>query len=297
MNLNHLHYFYVFAKHRSVTAAAEELGISQPSLSQQLRIFENEIGVPLFLRKGKSIELSTKGRWLYDRSLSLFDVVDEIDFAMKRYDFDRSEMFEIAVANEIERPFVAEIVGEVIKTRKAQKHKFVVRSKGHDILAKELRATKADLFITNSPLLDRKPSHEFELPVVLVTSLDVKDTRPLNDLSFSAILAQLNQGLIAPSEDLSLRRELNDFLLKSKFQPPLVFESNILACIVRAAQKGIGCAFVPLPYVFQDQQRGTLKVLGPTRGFWQHKLYFYSQSSDDFGIVKHMAQIVQEYTR
>lgn len=54
MDTRHITYFMAVFNHLHFTKAAEELGISQPTLSQQIRLLEAEVGMPLFDRIGKS---------------------------------------------------------------------------------------------------------------------------------------------------------------------------------------------------------------------------------------------------
>ena len=57
MELRLLRYFLTVAKERSFTKAAEQLHITQPTLSRQMAAFEDEFGVTLFIRSGKKISL------------------------------------------------------------------------------------------------------------------------------------------------------------------------------------------------------------------------------------------------
>ncbi len=61
MELLQLQYFQVIARTQNISAAADELHISQPSLSQLLKRLEQEVGSPLFDRIGKRIELNACG--------------------------------------------------------------------------------------------------------------------------------------------------------------------------------------------------------------------------------------------
>lgn len=61
MNLNQLHYFSVTARHQHFTRAAEELFISQPSLSYAISTLEEELGVKLFEKKGRNVSLTRQG--------------------------------------------------------------------------------------------------------------------------------------------------------------------------------------------------------------------------------------------
>ncbi len=65
MNLMHLKYFQAVAMCQTVSAAAEYLHISQPSLSGAVRSLENEFGVLLFRRHHRGMELTSEGEVLF----------------------------------------------------------------------------------------------------------------------------------------------------------------------------------------------------------------------------------------
>src|SRR5687767_2284032 len=64
MTLQQLRYFLAAAEHGSFSAAAQALLMAQPSLSDQIRRLEAELGVPLFTRAGRRLELTEAGRML-----------------------------------------------------------------------------------------------------------------------------------------------------------------------------------------------------------------------------------------
>lgn len=68
MNISMEYYkiFYNVAKHGSVTKAANELCLSQPAVSQAIKLLEEELGTILFVRKSKGVALTTEGTMLYE---------------------------------------------------------------------------------------------------------------------------------------------------------------------------------------------------------------------------------------
>ncbi|WP_445477241.1 LysR family transcriptional regulator [Lysinibacillus irui] len=71
MELRHLEYFLMLSKELHFTKAAEKLGISQPTLSHQIKMLEKEIGYSLFNRVGKKVELTKVGEIVQQEALNI----------------------------------------------------------------------------------------------------------------------------------------------------------------------------------------------------------------------------------
>jgi DNA-binding transcriptional LysR family regulator len=77
MELRHLRYFVAVAEEENVTRAAARLHVSQPPLTRQIHDLEEELGVALFERKGKSIRLTEAGRVFLNEARAALLRVDE----------------------------------------------------------------------------------------------------------------------------------------------------------------------------------------------------------------------------
>lgn len=78
MELFQLRYFLVVSKYENFSKAAEELFISQPSVSKAINMLETELGVNLFERNGKRIKLSSAGKALQERLKSVMATLDNL---------------------------------------------------------------------------------------------------------------------------------------------------------------------------------------------------------------------------
>lgn len=85
MNLHALRLFYMVAKVGSVTVAAQQLKISQPAITAQIKKFEKENGVILFLPKGRGIYLSEIGEQLVKEADAIFKIEDRIETIIDNY--------------------------------------------------------------------------------------------------------------------------------------------------------------------------------------------------------------------
>jgi LysR family transcriptional regulator, hca operon transcriptional activator len=74
MELRHLRYFISVAEELNFTRAAEKIFIAQPSLSQQIKDLEEELGAALFLRKKRSLTLTEEGEQFYKDAKHILDL-------------------------------------------------------------------------------------------------------------------------------------------------------------------------------------------------------------------------------
>ncbi len=79
LNFNLLRIFYTAAQKGSFSSAADELLITQPTVSAQIKALEKECGVILFRRIGKRVELTPSGKTLFRYSKRVFDLEKEIE--------------------------------------------------------------------------------------------------------------------------------------------------------------------------------------------------------------------------
>jgi len=75
MEIHQLRCFIAVVRAGSFTRAAHELGMAQPSLSQQIRSLERNIGTPLFERLGRSVRLTESGEALRGPALGILQEV------------------------------------------------------------------------------------------------------------------------------------------------------------------------------------------------------------------------------
>jgi DNA-binding transcriptional LysR family regulator len=86
VELRHLRYFVAVAQEEHMTRAAAKLGIQQPPLTQQIQILEKELGVQLFLRESRRIQLSPAGRVFLTDAQAILASAEQAILRVQRFE-------------------------------------------------------------------------------------------------------------------------------------------------------------------------------------------------------------------
>lgn len=236
LNYNHLYYFWTIAKEGGVTAACKKLRLAQPTLSAQLKQFEEMLGYTLFERKSRKLILNDTGKLVFDYADSIFKKGQQMVNALR----DRS-VKDIVTVN----------VGVVATVSKKNVHNFlkipIVYTKVNVNLVmgtlagllKKLSSLELDFVISDrAPPADAKNlrSHVLErAPVIFVASPDYKTLRR----KFPASLT--GQNMFLPSAELPERVKIDQFLRESDAQPRLKgeIEDSELLRVIAVAGHGV----------------------------------------------------------
>src|SRR5436190_2350005 len=109
MELRHLRYVVAVAEHLHFGKAAERLHISQPPLSQQFRQLENELGVMLFNRTKRQVQLTKAGEMLVDEARVILAQVDHASRVATRANEGEMGHLTVAIAGPADAPFFIDI--------------------------------------------------------------------------------------------------------------------------------------------------------------------------------------------
>jgi len=153
MDLRHLRYFLTVAEEGHITRAAERLGIQQPPLSQQIRALETELGVQLFRRKPRGVEVTDAGRALMGDARR---ILDEVDTALARAQRTaRGEQGRIVVGFTSSAPFHPFVPNAIRAFRRAfPLVSLVLEEGGTADLVAALRRERLDVAFIRSPVPD-----------------------------------------------------------------------------------------------------------------------------------------------
>ena len=99
MDVKQLNYFLTIAQEGSISSAARKLYMSQPPLSAQMKLLEEELGCSLFIRGSKNITLTEEGKILYQRAESILNQIKSTMLEIK--EASRFEVVRVGIISSI----------------------------------------------------------------------------------------------------------------------------------------------------------------------------------------------------
>jgi LysR family transcriptional activator of nhaA len=301
-NFNHLYYFYVTAKSGGVNAAAKHLHISQPSLSSQLKVLERTLDVRLFQKVGRNNHLTPAGSVIYGFCRQMFELSEEMGELISRQVPSAARRIHVGVSDEVDRPFVVEVVSLFLKKHGlVQRPKVTVVSGSHEQLAERLRFRELDAVVTQLATIDPELENleRAEVPVALTCSSKWKVNSNKRSLDVAAVIKAIKGGedaqWLMPSSRFKLRAEIDQFFEVNQLKGRIVFESDVIASLVRSVIDGIGIAFLPLLYVAREIREKSVRVIGPKNGYWKYRVWLtcHTQNKNDV-LIKALARSFKE---
>lgn len=82
LNITQLKTYVTVINEGNLSAAAEKLSLTQPAVSQHIQSLEDYFGIPLFSRRGRTLELSPTGNFIYQKAQQLLQTHEEIETAI-----------------------------------------------------------------------------------------------------------------------------------------------------------------------------------------------------------------------
>lgn len=287
-NYNHLYYFYVTARLGGVSSAADYLHISQPSLSSQLKVFEHSLNQKLFEKKGRRLQLTPEGERAFAYSKKIFDIAAEFEENIKNPSESQSQRIRIGITDQVERPFIADLLSPLIREQKkaAEKNYFISTASSETLLG-QLRNEDIDLLLTNKPIYaeDVQELASASMPVnLLISTQNLKEQkiRLSRNTSLTELLNVAPWGLVLPSYRMKLRHEIDLFFQEIKARKKVILESDVMSVVARAMVDGAGIGFLPVPYVLTEVQNNILTVVGPKAGYWKHSVYLLGRKDSKY---------------
>lgn len=271
INYHHLFYFKTIAEEQSVSKAAVKLRLGQPTLSAQLKQFEEILGVQLFDRKHKRLILTEQGRIALQYSQSIFRLGDEMVDALNDRIKPEKIKIQIGALDSISKSLLTEISEACLTEFSCQ----IIWTEGSlDHLLKQLYAHKLDLVISNF-LPRSKDSISFSHRLIKKAPVRFFGNKNFRALKKNFPDSLKDQKFILPTFDSQIREDIEYWFKSERLNFEIVVESQDTALKKYLADKGIGIIAATESTVKQSLDQDILFDLGPM-GEISENIYFIS---------------------
>lgn len=249
IELRHLRYFIAVAEELHFGRAAEKLNISQPPLSQQIQILEEQVGAKLLERTNRTVRLTPAGAQFLKEAWAIIDQVNQA--AARAARIQRGEIGELNIGFTSSAPFVRSVSRSLLHFRQRYPE---VHIQMLEINTKQqiepLLNGKLDLGVMrNNPLPDTL-HHRLLLHEALVAV--VHEEHPLAAAPGGAIgirqLAQEPFVFFAREVGTALYDETLDLLKKYGITPYITQEVGEAMTIIGLVSSGLGVSLLPASF-------------------------------------------------
>ena len=261
LNFYHLEVFYAVARHLNFSRAAEELYISQPAVSKHVKDLEKDLGVDLFRRNGRRVELTDAGRLVYDYAGHALVLTEGLRRALVEMHSPGHGYLRLAATHALATYVVPRVLASFQVRYPDVQLSLQVSSKGTTI--RQVLQHQADLGIIDCHAIpsDVQWQRFARVPIVLLAS-------PNHHFSGGIVdLVELSQETIITEEKGSDTREaLERELERLRVRPGRMLEIGNIEAIKGAVAAGLGVAFLPKICVAAELGGGDLIELA-VQGF------------------------------
>jgi LysR family transcriptional activator of nhaA len=149
LNFHHLRYFWTVARKGGVRRAAEELGVSQPSISAQLKLLEEALGEKLFRRGGRNLVLTEAGQVVLSYADEIFSAGRELMNAVKQRPGSRALRLTVGMTDAVSKLLAFEILRPAFDF--PPQTQVICRQAEIGPLIHQLQAHRLDLVLADEP--------------------------------------------------------------------------------------------------------------------------------------------------
>jgi LysR family transcriptional regulator, transcriptional activator of nhaA len=271
INYHHLYYFKVIAEEGTVSKAALKLRLGQPTLSAQLKQFEDNLDVQLFERHHKKLVLTEQGRVALEYAQNIFRMGSEMFEVLHDRIRPLKPSLHVGALDSISKRIVVQLTKHAFSISPCQ----ITLSEGKlDELIRDLTAHKVDLILTNHlpSGLDAKLLYPKSIAKNGVVIFGAKCFRHLSK-GFPKSIAQV--PIIFPTFDSKLRQDLEHWGKVNDIEFNIVVETQDIAVKKLMAVGAIGLIPTAKHSVIENELRGELFEIGTLDGVWE-ELYLVS---------------------
>ena len=184
-DLNLLNIFYNVALENSVSKAANKLHISQPAVSQNIKLLEEQLGIALFFRTNKGVKLTNEGEEIFNYCKTIFRQVDMLNQTLQDLSTLEAGILNIGASDTICKYYLIDILKKFEEIYPKIRYRVTNCTTSESLTL--LKQHSVDVAFIHSPVVNNDFSYQncLRLDDVFVCAYDFDDSniRHLSDLT------------------------------------------------------------------------------------------------------------------
>jgi DNA-binding transcriptional LysR family regulator len=252
MTLHQLRIFESVARHLNVTRASQELHMSQPAVSQQLKLLEQECGASFVVRIGQGMELTEQGRAFLDAIRPIVAQAEEIEGTFKVKSSEKKPSF-LAVGGSGSHAVI--VLPEILRAFK-QNHpwvQFALERNDSCTMEQHILNAEVEIALINHPSYFDQIAYEPYKEMEIVAFALAKS--PF--IGKKITLRELFQiPLVVRRRSTALRE-----LLRQGYKPNIAVQCDVSEAVEAAVQRELGVGILYRVTVEADLKKRDLKIL------------------------------------
>ncbi len=236
MELRVLNYFLAIAREENFTKAAQQLHITQPTLSRQIAQLEEELGVDLFVRSNHNIILTEDGMILKRRAQEILSLADKTKRDFLHKDENLEGVISIGSGEFLSTRCLTDCIAQFRRKHPLVRYEFYSGNAGN--IRDQIERGLLDIGLMSEPIDIRK--YEFiSMPIKEEWGAFVREDSPLIDKDFIAPQDLVDIPLILPLGDFA-ESHIGKWFGEYISQIDVIAKGNLLYNEAMMAQSNIG---------------------------------------------------------
>jgi len=254
-----LRIFVSAAKHKNFTRAAEEIHISPPAISMQMKEIESLVDVELFIKDGRKLSLTSAGEYFLNYARHILQTLNETERVLSQLKGGDIEVIKVGIISTAQY-FLPQVLKQFRK--KYPQYKFILEVRNRDQLIELLRDGNIDIAIMGlvPKEINTKVYTLADHPHVFISS----PNHPLAGIKKIQPEQLSNFELITREKGSGTRAHMETFLNDHAVDPKIIMEMSSNESIKQAVIADLGISFVSRHTLASELKNGELKILDVT---------------------------------
>jgi LysR family transcriptional activator of nhaA len=243
VNYKHLHYFWAVAREGSIARASERLHLTPQTISGQLSLLEEYLGVELFNRVGRNLELSGAGRLVLSYADEIFSLGGELEEVIHQLPAERPQLFRVGVVNVLPKSIAHRILQPAL--RMSEPVRMSCREANLDTLLAELAVHRLDLVLADRPIPPTVSTRGYSHKLGECAISFLATGKLIEQLEGDFPRCLEGAPLLLPSTGNQTRSGIDQWLDKQRLRPRVISEFDDSALMKAFGREGVGIFIAP----------------------------------------------------